>query len=187
MFFVVRIGQRQFERSFLGAMKMPIDKIRSIRDDRRGVATVEFALWSCFILGLLLVSADFAMFTLYKARLARAVSAASLAAFSSKDNIDTDLVARYVTATAAIPGITPTVEVTCNDHETCVNDNRSCGCISLADGSFSPAGECGAPCPSGGVASYYLTISANVTYHHVIMPNPWLEGAKMNTTAVLRL
>lgn len=48
-------------------MTMSLDKLLPVRGDRRGVAAVEFALWSSLIFSVLLVSADFAIFTFYKA------------------------------------------------------------------------------------------------------------------------
>ncbi|GGC08568.1 hypothetical protein GCM10011494_29070 [Novosphingobium endophyticum] len=166
---------------------MTKDTILSLRDDRRGVAIIEFALWASVIFVVLLVSADFAMFSLYKARLGRAVSAASLAGFNSREAPDTDQIARYVTAMADIPGITPEVTVTCNGNTVCDAGLAQCGCISLSDGSFSAAHSCGTSCPSGALSGKFLTISARATYRHVVMPNPWLEGRVMTATTTVRL
>lgn len=166
---------------------MLLDKLLPVRGDRRGVAAVEFALWSSLIFSVLLVSADFAIFTFYKARLKRAVSAASLAAYNGKDDVDAEMIAKYVTATAAIPGVTPEVSVTCNGGTSCADIDGLCGCISLPDGHFTPTGACSDTCPSQGVAGTYLTISARAVYHHVVIPNPWLEGQAMTATAVVRL
>lgn len=155
--------------------------------DQRGVATIEFALWSVLILSILVVSADFGIYTFHKERLKRAVSEASIAAFNARSNVDADRVAQYVTASTHIPGMTPAVTVTCNGGGPCTNSNRQCACISLTDASFSTAGSCGSACPSGGLSGYYLTISAQTTYHHVVMPNPWLDGKPIAASVTVRL
>lgn len=160
--------------------------LRSFARDRSGIATVEFALWSMLIFGTLLLSADFAFYTLYKQRLERAVSEASLAAFATKDEIDADKIATYVTATTGIPNGQPTVSVKCNG-DSCVNTNRTYACLSGTDGSFTPALKANAACSSGGLAGYYLTVSATHAFQHVVMPNPFLEGHPMTASATVRL
>lgn len=167
-------------------MQLPSALLRFGRD-RRGVATVEFALWSLLILSVLLVSADFGIFALNKLRLKRSVSEASIAAFNARGNLDPNRVAQYVVASAHIPGTPPTVSVTCNGGETCINTGRKCGCISLANGAFSMAGSCNAACPSGGLSGYYMTISAKTTYRHVILRNPWLDGQDITARVTVRL
>lgn len=160
--------------------------IARARRDQRGVATIEFALSSIFILSLLVVSADFGIYALHKQRLKRAVSEASIAAFNARTNVDPVKVAQYVTASAHI-GSTPTVSVTCNDGSSCVNVARNCGCISPTNGSFTAHAQCGATCPSGGLSGYYLTIAAESTYHHVVLPNPWLDGSKITARVTVRM
>jgi Flp pilus assembly protein TadG len=160
---------------------------RSLAQDRSGVATVEFALWSVLIFGTLLLSTDFAVYTLYKQRLERAVSEASLAAFATKDEIDPDKIATYVTATTGIPNAAPTVTVECNGGSSCVNTSRTYACLSGTNGNFTPAVSANAACSSGGLSGYYLTISATHVFQHVVMPNPFLEGRLMTATATVRL
>lgn len=157
-----------------------------IRRDTHGVATIEFALWCILIFSVLVVSADFGIYAIYKQRLKRAVSEASIAAFNSRSNVDPVKVAQYVTARAHV-GSTPSVSVTCNDGSTCVNIDRSCGCISSATGAFAAHAQCGGACPSGGLSGYYLTIAAEATYHYVVLPNPWLNGTKITARVTVRM
>lgn len=161
--------------------------LKSFVKDRRGLATVEFALWASLILGVLLLSTDFAFYTLYKERLNRAVSEASLAAFSTKDNINTAKIATYVSATAGLPAGAPTVAVGCNGGSTCVNTNRTYACLSGTNSTFTTAAGANAVCSSGGLSGYYLTVSASYTFQHVVMPNPFLDGRVMSAIATVRL
>jgi Flp pilus assembly protein TadG len=181
-----RLGNRRRFRQ-AGALTMAfLSFVQSVVRDRRGIATVEFALWSMLIFATLLLSADFAIYTLYKQRLERAVSEASLAAFVAKDDIDTDDIATYVTATAALPS-QPSASVTCNGESSCVKTNRTYACLSGADDSYTPALSANAACSSGGLSGYYLTVSATYVFQHVVMPNPFLEGRPMTASATVRL
>ena len=161
--------------------------LKFFAEDRRGLATVEFALWGSLIFAGLLLSVDFAFFTLYKERLNRSVSEASLAAFSTKDNIDTAKIATYVSATAGLPKGAPTVTVRCNGASTCVNSNRTYACLSGSDGTFTTAAAANVVCSSGGLSGYYLTVSASYSFQHIVMPNLFLDGRNMNASATVRL
>lgn len=182
-----RIGVfRQFDKA--GPLTMWWKPFFStLSNDRRGVAMVEFALWTSLIFGILLLSLDFAFYTLYKERLKRAVSEASLAAFYTKDNIDPAKIAIYVSATAGLPGNAPAVSLKCNGASNCVNSNRTYACLSGTDGTFTVAASANAACSSGGLAGYYLTISSSYQFHNIVLPNPLLDGRLMRATATVRL
>ncbi len=161
--------------------------MRRIARNQSGVATIEFALWSSLIFSMLIVSADFGFYAFYKERLKRSVSEASIAAFDSRDNVDPNRIAQYLAASVRIPGAAPTVKVTCNGGNACVNAARTCGCISPSDGSFSAQPTCGSICPSGGLSGYYMNISAQVTFRNVVVANPWLEGEPISANLSVRL
>lgn len=156
-----------------------------LRRDEQGVAAVEFALWSVFIFGVLLLGFDFGIYSLQNARLAKSVSEASNFAFATRKAVKPDQVRQYVAASSGLPGEQPLVTVTCNVGEVCRDANRTCAC--LGAGGAVTAKTCGEKCTSGAKAGYYMTITARYFYQNPIFRNGYLDGAVMVEKSTVQL
>ncbi len=161
------------------------DLLLRLKRDQRGVAAVEFALWSVFIFVVLMAGFDFGIYSIQKAQLAKSVSEASNFAFATRKNVDVSQIRQYVNASTDLPGAQPTVTVTCNVNQTCVNTNRPCACLS-ATGVLSTA-TCNSNCSNGAPAGFFVTIEARYTYQQPIMPSGFLDGAVMVEKSTVRL
>lgn len=166
---------------------------RRLRRDRRGAATIEFALWGSFVFIGMLTALDFGLWQSYQLRLSSAVEQGSILAFNGRGTLDqaaAGQIGRYVSATAhlPLPGAV-TVTTGCNGGtDNCVATSRTCACIATAGTTNSyAAASCGEPCPGGSTAGYYLTIRASYPYHAVVLPDAWLDGRDMIDSAVVRL
>jgi Flp pilus assembly protein TadG len=87
-----------------------------LRQDRRGVATVEFALWSVLILGALLPCLDFALYLVQAQRLSAAVGQASILAYNMRNAsaVNVSQLTGYMIAGSGLPAGTVAATVTCN-------------------------------------------------------------------------
>jgi len=165
-------------------------KFRTLIGNRRGTATIEFALMSLFMFGTTMVALDFGFYTQQKMKLGSAVEQAAILAYNKKIGTsaatsDTSLISNYVRDYSGLK-TTPTAAIKCNGTTAC-GDGR-CSCINATTGAISVVGTCNAVCT--GSASYsgnYLQITATATYNSVIVPDTYLGGKTMTQTAVVRL
>jgi Flp pilus assembly protein TadG len=160
--------------------------------DRRGVATVEFALWSLLILAALLPCLDFATYLILEGRLGSAVQQASVLAYNMRnsDAINTAQLIGYVPSTASLPGSAVTTTVVCNGGaQSCAVPvaSRQCSCVSGLTPTYTAASACGTSCPNGATSGYYLTIRASYPYHAMDVPDRWLDGSTMTRAVTVRL
>jgi len=152
--------------------------------NRRGAATIEFALASLFLFATIMVALDFGYYTQQKLKLGSAVGQAAVIAFNQQTGSDTAGISNYVKAAAGTKA-TPTVAITCNGTNAC--GDGKCSCIS-GSGSFAIANSCNAACGgSDAISGNYMKIVATTTYNSVIVPDRWLGGSTMTSTAVVRL
>jgi Flp pilus assembly protein TadG len=170
-------------------------RIAALRDDERGAATIEFALWSALFFAIVIVALDFGMYRIYQMRLGSAVEQGAMLSFNDRTNFGQTSFATiqtYMRSAAALPGPnTMTATATCNSlSANCVTKaaGRTCVCISGAAPTFSAPQACGSPCAVGGsTAGYYAVLSAQYTYTPAVIPTSWLSNRIMSERAVVRL
>jgi len=151
--------------------------------NRRGTATIEFALASLFLFSTIMVGLDFGYNAEQRLKLGHAVEQAAVLAYNKQPGSDTSSISNYVTAAAGTKS-TPSVTVSCNT--TTCGDGK-CSCIS-SSGGFVAAGSCNAACAgSNAISGNYMKIVATMTYNSVIVPDKWLGGKTISSTAVVRL
>jgi len=160
-----------------------------LRDDRRGVATIEFALLSVLFFFVMTAGLDIAMWYQQRLRLDSAVEQGAMIAFNSRASVDQAAIRTYVAAAAKLSAA-PTVTVGCNGGSAnCVNSARTCAC--LGGGTPTPSytvAACNASCADGSLAGYYMTITAVATSDTMLVPAAMLGGAMTQTrSAVVRL
>lgn len=162
---------------------------RALLSDRRGVASVEFALWTTLFFLVVLVALDFGIYHIDASRADEGVSAAALRAFGSAGSVDFTGLASDVRALAGDPGLS--VSTLCNGVSgACTNLDRACACLT-ARGRY-VAQACSTPCgarrtTSGSTAGYYLTIRATRGYQAMLVPGDLLDGAEISRSATVRL
>ena len=169
--------------------KSSFRRLRALRRDERGVAAVEFGIWSVIFFLTMTVALDFGMYINYQLKLGGAVEQASVYAFNTRDNVNMTTIRDYAVAASGLTSPAPVVTVGCNGGTSnCVNAARKCACItgSAPTPTYTET-TCGQACPAGGNAGYYLNIKAQYLYSPVLVPNRWLEGNKITETAVVRL
>lgn len=149
----------------------------------RGVATIEFALTSLFLFGTIMVALDFGYNIQQRVKLGQAVEQGSILAFNQQPGANTTPISNYVKAAAGTQS-TPTVTITCNTSS--CGDGK-CSCIN-ASGNFVAANTCNTACPgSSAISGNYMKIVATTPYRAVIVPNKWLGGTSITSSAVVRL
>lgn len=133
----------------------------------KGIASIEFAVWSTFLLIPFIIGLEFGLFSLSNSKLTKATNAGALTAFDTRNQINATHIEAIVKSTYNDEDIT--VKIACNgEQNSCVNTNRSCSCIEAdnsedADESFLfELSNCSSVCPSGAAPGYYLTIDATV-------------------------
>ena len=173
-------------------MKINARSYRTSMRDTRGVATVEFALWSLLLFATLLPGLDFAAYLIFQGRLASAVQQGSMLAYNMRnsDTINTSQLINYVSSSAGAPTATITTTVTCNGgSQSCAVPvtSRQCTCVSGLTPTYTAAASCGLPCINGATSGYYLTVTASYPYHAMTVPDQWLEGSIMKRTQTVRL
>lgn len=160
---------------------------RHLLRDRRGVATIEFALLTTFFFAVMLLALDFGAYFVQRSQIGSAVSAASLSAFGARTSIPFTDLPGYVQRAARMPGLQ--VSVRCNGSMRCANSARSCACLTRT-GSFIGA-TCGAGCGSdstaGATAGYYLQITATTPYRAMVLPNGVLNGTPITQSITVRV
>lgn len=160
-----------------------------LRDDRRGVATIEFALLSVLFFFVMTAGLDLAMWYQQRLRLDSAVEQGAMIAFNSRSSVDQSAIGTYVAAAAKLAS-SPTVTVGCNGGSSnCVNASRTCACLSgtTPTPTYTTA-ACNATCSDGSLAGYYMNIKAVATSNTMLVPAAMLGGTMVQTrSAVVRL
>ena len=160
-----------------------------LRDDRRGVATIEFALMSVLFFFVMTAGLDLGMWYQQRLRLDSAIEQGSMIAFNSRSAVDQAAIGTYVAAAAKL-STAPTVTVGCNGGTSnCVNASRTCACVSGATPTPTyTTAACNATCADGSLAGYYLNIKAVATSTTMLVPAAMLGGNMVQTrSAVVRL
>jgi Flp pilus assembly protein TadG len=160
-----------------------------LRDDQRGMATIEFALLSVLFFFVMTAGLDIGMWYQQRLRLDSAVEQGSMIAFNSRAAVDQAAIGTYVAAAAKLSA-PPTVTVGCNGGSSnCVNSGRTCACLSgtTPNPTFT-ATACNATCGDGSLAGYYMNIRAVATSSTMLVPAAMLGGNMVQTrSAVVRL
>ena len=162
-----------------------------LRDNRKGVATVEFALWASLILAAMLPCIDFGLYLLNQSRLGAAVGQASILAYNMRDadSVNVNQLSQYVPAASGLASGSVTTSITCNGTQSCATPktSRTCACPSGSRPvTYTPAASCGATCASGATAGYYLTVQGGYV-HRSIAANPLLDGKTVTNETTVRL
>lgn len=160
--------------------------IKSLGRDKRGVAAVEFALWSTLIFLALVPALDFGVYLLTGSRLAATVQQASILAFNMRDQdvIDTSPLTAYVAAS----GNGVTASVVCNGGAAACGTRKSerqCACVTGV-ATYSSI-SCGGSCANGSKPGFYLTVQASRSYSASVVPNRFLEGDRISRAVTVRL
>ncbi len=165
----------------------------SIRRDRRGVATIEFALLTCFVFAILLAALDFGMFFIQRSNLGAGVASAAVYGFSNASTVPYASLPAMVSAVAGAPVASDvTVTIECNDGSTpCVNQSRQCACLTDAGG-FRATATCGEACTGSGTGAvstsgYYLKVKATYQYRPTVVPPDVFGDTTLQQSAVVRL
>jgi Flp pilus assembly protein TadG len=156
--------------------------LRALWSARRGAATVEFALASLMMFGVIMVGLDFGVYAQQKLRLGSAVEQAAILAYNTQVTSNTGNLVTLI-QTAAKTSNTPTVAITCNGTSTCGDGKCSC----LSGTGFTIAATCNSACGSGSISGNYLKIVASAVYPSIVVPDKYLGGSTMTQSAVVRL
>lgn len=160
-----------------------------LRNDRRGVATIEFALLSVLFFFVMTAGLDIGMWYQQRLRLDSALEQGAMIAFNSRTSVDQAAIGTYVAAAAKLSSA-PVVTVGCNGGSAnCVNSSRTCTCVSgPAPTPTYTAMTCNSTCADGSLAGYYMNIKAVATSSTVLVPAAMLGGNMVQTrSAVVRL
>lgn len=150
----------------------------------RGNATIEFAFASLFLFGIIIVALDFGANARDRLKLGHAVEQGAVLAFNQQTGSDTSGINRFIVAAAATKNA-PTVTITCNGTAAC--GTGQCSCID-SGGNLVTAAACNSPCAgSSAISGNYMKIRAAATYTPTIVPDKWLNGSAIVSTAVVRL
>ncbi|MDJ0277987.1 TadE/TadG family type IV pilus assembly protein [Sphingomonas sp. 2R-10] len=166
---------------------------RHLLRDRRGAATIEFALLTCFLFAIMLAALDFGMFFIQRGNLGSGVATTAVHSFSNRAAVPFTNIPTMVAAIAGAPGASNlVVTVECNGGDTpCVNESRVCACLT-ADNGYRATATCGAPCgaASGSAAArsgYYLRVKASYRYVPAVVPASLFGDTTLEQAAVVRL
>ncbi|MFC3099174.1 TadE/TadG family type IV pilus assembly protein [Alteraurantiacibacter palmitatis] len=160
-----------------------------LRKDQRGVAAVEFALWTTLFFFAVMVALDFGSYYMHRGKLSTAVGAAAVSAYNQPNNVAFNSMQGYVRSLSGFADAT--VTNSCNGVAgSCTNLNRTCACLKN-DGTF-VAAACNTSCSGSGVtagsrAGYYYTITASAPFSPMIIPDSVLDGSTMSQRATVRL
>lgn len=173
-------------------MRRRFSLFRRLRDDRRGVAAVEFALWSVLLFMMLVPALDIGLFLIGRSNLGGAVEAAAIKSFSTRDTVDFASIPGYVRASSGIANPNNiTVTVGCNGGTgNCINTNaststtRTCSCLN-ANGTLSTV-SCSGSCTVGN-PGYFMTITASYPYQTVVLPSRRLGLDRVSQSVTVRL
>lgn len=166
--------------------------LRRLSGERRGIAAPEFALWMVLFFITMLAALDIGSFSIERARLAQAMSSASIAAFKSRDTVNFTALPGYLRTASGVttPGAL-TVTIGCNGGlDNCVNTSRTCSCLT-SSATLVPAGSCGAPCGSGASTNsqsgYYMKMSASYPFRPALLPRGLLGNGVVSQSTTVRL
>lgn len=163
----------------------------SIRHDQRGVATIEFALLTCFVFAILLAALDFGMFFIQRSNLGAGVASAAVYGFSNASTVPYATLPAMVSAVAGAPA-DMMVTIECNGGSApCVNQSRQCACLTDAGG-FRATATCGEACVGSGTGAvsssgYYLKVKATYQYRPTVVPAGVFGDTTLEQSAVVRL
>jgi len=166
---------------------------RSVIRNPRGVATIEFALWSVLIFGGLIPGLEIANYLIASNRLSAAMGQASLLVYNlrASETIDAVRLGAYINAAAALPGAAVTTTIACNGGaQSCAVPvaNRQCSCVGTGlPTAYVVASSCSATCPGGATPGFYLTTAARYRYAAAIVGDPWLDGRILTRSVTVRL
>jgi len=161
--------------------------------DTRGVATIEFALVTCFLFAILLAALDFGMFFVQRSNLGSGVASTAVYSLSNAAAVPYATIPTMVASVAGAPG-TANLAVTfeCNGGAApCVNQSRQCACLTDAGG-YRPTATCGEACSgtgtgAGSTSGYYLKVKASYAYGPVVVPARIFGDTTLAQSAVVRL
>ncbi len=166
-------------------------RARAFLRDRRGSATIEFAIASLFLFGIMMVALDFGVYAQQNLRLGNAIEQGAVIAFNNRatGTVDTTSIGNYVTAVA---GGSPAVTYQCNGISCAGPITSKCIAAPATSGgwpSFSSPTTSNnvSVCADGSVPGYYFVIRATKTYRAVVVPDKYLNGASMLQQVVVRL
>jgi Flp pilus assembly protein TadG len=172
---------------------MTMTRRPSLSQDRRGVATIEFALLSCFFFAVVLAVLDYGMFFIQRGNLGAGVATASIHSFANRASVTFDAIPAMVTANAGAPAASGlVVAVRCNGGAApCTNTSRQCACLTSAN-TYVAAATCGEPCSgtsmiADSTSGYYLGIDASYRYAPIVLPRSAIRDTALTQTAVVRL
>ena len=160
-----------------------------LRQDQRGVATIEFALLSVLFFFVMTAGLDIGMWYQQRLRVDSAVEQGAMIAFNTRTNVDQAAVRTYVGAAAKLSAA-PIVTVGCNGGtNNCANAGRTYACISGSPPTPTyTAAALNATCADGSLAGYYMNIKAVATSSTMLVPAAMLGGNMVQTrSAVVRL
>lgn len=163
-----------------------------LRRDRRGAATLEFALWASLILAGLVPCLDFALYLMQQSRLSSTVSQAAILGYNMRtaSSVDVNQLSQFISGTPGISSGTVTPSITCNGGlQSCATtpSNRVCACTTGVNPvSYAVAASCGATCASGATSGFYMTVGGSYTYRSTVS-NPWLNGKTVTSATTVRL
>lgn len=163
--------------------------LHRLREDRRGVATIEFALLSVLFFFVMTAGLDIGMWYQQRLRLDSAVEQGAMIAFNSRSSVDQAAIGTFVAAAAKL-STAPVVTVGCNGGSAnCVNTSRTCACVTGTTPTPTYiTTACNAACADGSLAGYYLNIKAVATSSTMLVPAAMLGGNMVQTrSAVVRL
>lgn len=163
-----------------------IQSLKNLLRDKRGVATVEFAIVGSILFAVLLPFLDFAIFALQKQEIEQAHSKASLFAYSASDDINKRNIEQYLRNNLDLPGATPNITISCNGMRNCVSEPRPCACPTSVRGRYAPQ-TCGNICPDGSRSGYYLTIDSEYQFESFLFEDSPLINENIVSTSTLRL
>ena len=162
-----------------------------LRNDRSGMATVEFALLSVMFFGVMMAALDLGMWYQQRLRLDSAVEQGTMIAFNQRGTLDSAAAAAIGTfvGSAAKLSTNPTVVVGCNGGtNNCSASNRLSYCVSGSPPNVVYTQTASSVCGDNSLPGYYMTISVTATSNTVIVPAAMLGGAMVQTRrAVIRL
>ncbi len=150
------------------------------RTDRRGVAAVEFALVSPFLLILLGGAADFGLLVAGKSKLANGVAQGIQYALSTGPAVTVANLRAAVQGGVARSGVTETVTVSVT-APACYCVSGSPAALSSTSTPLSAANTCTGTCPTGATApGAYVQVAATYIYQPLM---PFYSGLASTTVS----
>lgn len=165
--------------------------VARLRRDRRGSATVEMALMSVLLFGVMFVGLDYGMYAQQRLKLGQAVEQGAMLAFGARAGapaVDTGGIATYVAAAA---GGSPTTSFRCNGSTGCSastpNQSMCIGAPSATDGWPTFTSPSSGTCADGAAPGYYLAIRSSRSFAALVSAPAYAGGSTIVQQAVVRL